>query len=349
MSETVPGVLITHPDYRRHLTGPHHPERPERLDAIEALLRRTPLWEALTHRSPEPVGEELLARVHTRAYVARVREVAAAGGGALDPDTPVSPVSYEVACRAAGGALLAVDATAAGEAPVAVALVRPPGHHAGPQTGMGFCLFNNVAIAARHALDAHGLERVLILDWDVHHGNGTQEVFYREPRVVLCSLHQERWYPGTGAVDEVGEGPGEGTTVNIPLPAGIGDEGYIYLWEEVVLPLLAAAAPGMVLISAGFDAHHRDPLGGMLLTARGFGRLARLVREAAGRAPVVAVLEGGYDLDGLAHSVAATLEGLTGISAGVAEREAEVREAPFAVARARAREVRHVLREYWEL
>jgi len=349
MTETASGVLITHPEYRRHLTGPHHPERPERLDAIESLLRRTPLWQALAHRSPESVDDEALAHVHTRAYIARVREAAARGGGSLDPDTPVSPASYDVARRAAGGALLAVDAAAAGEAPVAMALVRPPGHHAGPHQGMGFCLFNNAALAAQHALDAHRLARVLILDWDVHHGNGTQDVFYREPRVVFCSLHQEHWYPGTGAVNERGAGPGEGTTVNIPLPAGIGDEGYAYLWEEVVLPLLAAAAPEMILVSAGFDAHHRDPLGGMRLTARGFGRLARLVREAAPRTPIAAILEGGYDLDGLAYSVAATLEGLTGIAAEVAESGEEVREAPLAVARARAQEVRHVMGEYWDL
>lgn len=348
MSDRTPGILITHPDYRRHLTGPHHPERPERLQAIEALLHRTPLWETLVHRSPEPVADEILARVHTRSYIAQVHDMAKAGGGYLDPDTPVSPVSYDVARRAVGGALLAVDDACSGAAPVAMALVRPPGHHAGPQAGMGFCLFNNAALAARHALEAHGIGRVMILDWDVHHGNGTQDAFYGDPRVVFCSLHQEHWYPGTGALAETGEGPGEGTTINIPLPAGVGDGGYTHLWEEVVLPLIKAVAPGLLVISAGFDAHHRDPLGGMLLTARGFGHLARTVRGAAGRTPVAAVLEGGYDLEGLAHSVSATLEGLTGIAAGAAEPAAEVREAPFSVARARAREIRHVLGAYWQ-
>ena len=344
-----PGLLLTHADYRRHLTSPRHPERPARLDAIEGLLRRTPLWEALAHGTPDPAGEEVLARVHTRGYIAHVREVAAAGGGYLDPDTSISPASFDVARLAAGGAVAAVDAAARHDTPVAMALVRPPGHHAGPGAGRGFCVFNNAALAARHALEEHGIGRVLILDWDVHHGNGTQEVFYRDPRVVFCSFHQENWYPGTGSLDERGEGPGEGMTVNVPLPAEIGDGGYAFLWEEIALPLLRAAAPGLIVVSAGFDAHHADPLGGMMMTARGFGTLSRLLRDAAGSVPIVAVLEGGYDLDGLAHSVASTLEGFTGIAAGVREAEAAFREAPFAEARSRARAVRHAMSAYWTL
>lgn len=344
-----PGILLTHPAYRHHLTSPQHPERPQRLEAVEALLRRTPLWEALDHQSPEPADEDQLARVHTRRYIAQVREMAQSGGGYLDADTPVSPASYDVARRAAGAAFLGVDLVLGGRAPVAVALVRPPGHHACPDRGMGFCLFNNAALAARHAVEDHGLSRVLVVDWDVHHGNGTQEVFYRDPRVVVCSLHQEHWYPGTGAMDEMGEGPGEGTTINIPLPAGVGDGGYLHLWEEVVLPLLRAVVPGLLVLSAGFDAHHLDPLGEMLLTAEGFGRLGRLLRQEAPHVPCVAVLEGGYDLDALAFSVAATLEGLTGIAAGVREPAGEVREAPFAVARARAREARRAVSLYWPL
>jgi acetoin utilization deacetylase AcuC-like enzyme len=344
-----PGVLITHPDYTRHLTSPQHPERPERLVAIEALLRRTPLWEALPQRLPEPASDDVLARVHTRAYIAQVRQIAREGGGYLDPDTPLSPASDEVARRAVGGAVLAVDAVLRGDAPVAMALLRPPGHHAGAGQGRGFCVFNNAALAARHALDAHGRDRVLILDWDVHHGNGSQEVFYRDPRVVVCSLHQEDWYPGTGALDEVGEGPGEGATINVPLPAGIGDAGYAHIFEEVVLPLLEAVVPSLLVISAGFDAHHADPLGGMVLSARGFGRLAHMVRGTSHGTPIAVVLEGGYDLDGLAFSVAATLEGLTGVHSGVAEPPVTLREAPSAVTGARARQVRHIVGQYWTL
>ena len=343
-----PALLFTDPGYRRHRNGTGHPERPERLDAIEALLARTP-FSALPRRAPEACGEAQLEHVHTRAHIARVRALAAGGGGALDADTAVSPASYDVARLAAGGALGAVDAVLRGEAPVAVALVRPPGHHAGPGYGMGFCLFNNAALAARHAIEVHRVSRVLILDWDVHHGNGTQDVFYRDPSVVVCSLHQEDWYPGTGPLEEVGEGPGEGTTINVPLPAGVGDGGYAHLWEELVLPLVRAASPGLVVLSAGYDAHHADPLGGMRLTSDGFGRLSRLLREAAGQTPIAVLLEGGYDLDGLPRSLAATLEGLTGIASDVREGSPDVREAPYAVADARAREARRIVGAYWPL
>jgi acetoin utilization deacetylase AcuC-like enzyme len=344
-----PGVLFLHPDYRRHITPAGHPERPARLEAVEGRLARTQLWEALPRRTPEPAQDDEITAVHTRAYVARVHDLAASGGGALDPDTAVGPASDAVARLAAGGAVAAVDAVVAKEARAAMALVRPPGHHARAGAGMGFCLFNNAAIAARHAIERRGIERVFILDWDVHHGNGTQEAFYHDPRVVFCSLHQENWYPGTGALREAGEGPGEGATVNIPLPAGIGDGGYEYLFEEAVLPLLRAVAPGLILISAGFDAHHADPLGGMLLTAAGFGRLAAMVREAGGGTPIAAVLEGGYDLDGLSYSVAAALDGLTGVASGVREPTGAPREAPFSVARQRARDVRRVAGTYWPL
>jgi len=344
-----PAVLVTHPDYLRHVNPLGHPERPERLLAVEQLLRRTPFWEALPRRTAEPVDEEFLVRVHTRGHIAHIRDLATSGGGAVDADTFVSAASYDVGCLAAGGARLAVDVVLSQEAPVAMAFVRPPGHHAEPGSAMGFCLFNNVALAARYAIETHGVGRVLVLDWDVHHGNGTQDVFYRDPRVVVCSLHQEHWYPGTGAIDEVGAGPGEGCTINVPLPAGLGDGGYRHLWDEVVLPLVRAVAPGLILVSAGYDAHHADPLAGMRVTARGFGDLSRLLRQAAGDAPIVGILEGGYDLRGLAYSVAATLEGWTGIAAEVAEPAAEVREAPFAVASARAREVRHVAGAHWHL
>jgi len=344
-----PAILVTDPAYLRHLTGPHHPERPDRLRAIETLLRRTTFWERFPRRAPEPADESYLAGVHTRAHIELVRDIAASGGGALDADTPVSPISFDVARLAAGGARAAVDTVLQGEARVAVALVRPPGHHAGPGHSMGFCLFNNVALSARHARDVHGIGRVLILDWDVHHGNGTQDVFYREPGVVVCSVHQEHWYPGTGAMEETGAGPGQGTTINLPLPEGVGDGGYAHVWEEIVLPLVRAVDPGLILVSAGYDAHHADPLAGMRMTAHGFGHLSRLLRNVAGSTPIVVVLEGGYDLNGLAYSVSATLEGLTGVPSGVTEPPAQVEEAPFAVTAGRAREARRLFGAYWRL
>jgi acetoin utilization deacetylase AcuC-like enzyme len=263
----------------------------------------------------------------------------------------------------------------AGRARRAFAAVRPPGHHAGPATGLGFCLFNNAAIAAVAAQHA-GRERVLILDWDVHHGNGTQEIFWQSGQVLFISLHQEFWYPGTGAMEELGEGPGEGFTVNLPLPAGTGDGGYTEAFEEVVLPLTAAFRPDFVVISAGYDAHHADPLGGMVVTAAGFGRLAQCVNEAAAAlgAPVMAVLEGGYDLDALGASVVATLQALTGQPASQRPTEpaatravapsrasgptaawqvpaavAPPIEAPRAAVRARLKAARRLLLTHWRI
>jgi acetoin utilization deacetylase AcuC-like enzyme len=341
----VPVSLITHPEYTRHLTGPGHPERPERLAAVLAALRDEAWDPHLRRLEPEPIDLHLLASVHGDKYIAQVRALAASGGGALDPDTLVSAASYEVGLRAAGGAVAAVEEalTASGRA---FALVRPPGHHAQPTHGMGFCLFNNAACAAV-AARSRGISRVFILDWDVHHGNGTQEIFYRRDDVLVCSLHQEHWYPGTGAIEETGAGEGAGFTVNLPLPARTGDEGYRHAFEEVVLPLLEAWTPELLLISAGYDAHHADPLGGMRLTAPGFAALTRLVL-AGHRGPVAAVLEGGYDLAALARSVAATLAVLAGIEAPSGD-ERPGAETPYATVRARVRDVRRIVRDFWPI
>jgi acetoin utilization deacetylase AcuC-like enzyme len=229
--------------------------------------------------------------------------------------------------------------------------VRPPGHHALPDRGMGFCLFNNAAVAAVAARRA-GRERVMIVDWDVHHGNGTQAIFWRDPSVLFVSMHQESWYPGTGGIDEVGEGPGEGHTVNIPLPAGTGDGGYMDVLTEVVLPLLSAFRPGALVVSAGYDAHESDPLGGMVVTTAGFGRLARALDGAARAAgtPVIAVLEGGYDLPALGGSVAATLEAFAGRppSAGAPPGEPPAEVSAMTIA-SRVRAVRRVALAHWRI
>ncbi|MDQ7819833.1 MAG: histone deacetylase [Armatimonadota bacterium] len=341
-------AYVTHPDCRLHDPGPGHPERPQRLDAIEQALEALPPAD-LPRMTTEPADEDALASVHSRGYIRRVRTLAEEGGGALDADTVLSRDSFRAARAAAGAARAAVEAVLQGRARAAFAAVRPPGHHALTDRGMGFCLFNNVALAAMRALDA-GLPRVAIVDWDVHHGNGTQEIFYRDARVLVISLHQEEWYPGTGAVEETGEGDGVGWTVNIPLPPGTGDGGYRVVFEEVVIPLLQEAAPSLVLISAGYDAAVGDPLGRMRLTARGFWMMADLIRQARpDRGGVVAVLEGGYDLEALGQGVRATVQALAGQPARVAGPERELDEVPYAAIRSRVRQVRSVVREHWTI
>ncbi len=346
----MPTVFVSHPDYLKHQTGPGHPERPDRLKAIDAAIEHSGLTEVLERVTPEPVDEEQLAAVHARKYVRYIQEVAKHGGGALDPDTVVSPASYDVALLAAGGAVAATRAVAEGRAGTAFAAVRPPGHHALADRAMGFCLFNNAAVAAADARARFTLSRICILDWDVHHGNGTQDIFYRDGGVLYISLHQEHWYPGTGAVEETGAGEGAGFTVNIPLPAGTGDEGYRLVFEEVVIPLLVASTPQLLIISAGYDAHAGDPLGGMLLTAAGFRALAGMVVQTRpDRAGIAAVLEGGYDGAALGNSVAATLEAFTGRPASIHEHPAPVSETRYQAVRARIRAVRSVARTYWNI
>lgn len=297
----------------------------------------------------EPVSDEILYAVHAEEYVASVRALAAAGGGRLDPDTVVSAASYDAARAAAGAASDAVARVFGHDVPAAFAAVRPPGHHALRSHGMGFCLFNNVACAAVAARLRHGAERILILDWDLHHGNGTQDIFYRDGSVLFVSVHQEHWYPGTGSWDEVGSGAGEGFTVNIPLPAGTGDEGYRRVFEEVIVPLGRAFRSDLMLVSAGYDAHAGDPLGGMLVSTAGFGTLTRLAREAAGGSTrMVAVLEGGYHLSHLSDSVLATLSVLGGGAGptGLPQGPEEVGHRAIAD---RIRQVRGVVRNYWNI
>jgi acetoin utilization deacetylase AcuC-like enzyme len=306
-------ALLRSPRFQGHDTGAH-PENPFRLVAIEEELEAVGLDGNRPTVTFAPAPPAAIERVHDPRYVAMLDDLAARGGGALDPDTVVEPDSVEVARLAAGAAVAAVDAVLGGRLTRAFALVRPPGHHATPRRGMGFCLFNNVAVAAAHAL-AGGLERVLIVDWDVHHGNGTQDAFYETDAVLFFSVHQSPLYPGTGAVSERGRGRGEGFTINVPLPPGQGDAVYRRVFDETLLPAARAYRPQFVLISAGFDAHAADPLGGMRLTEGGFADLARRVVEladefAGGR--IVAVLEGGYDPPALGRSVAAVVRVLDG-------------------------------------
>jgi acetoin utilization deacetylase AcuC-like enzyme len=254
--------------------------------------------------------DRLLA-VHTDSHVNAVREMSARAGS-FDLDTPTSEGSWNAALHSAGGACAMVDALMSGEAPMGLSALRPPGHHAEQDRAMGFCLFNNIAVAARHALDAHDTDRVLIVDWDVHHGNGTNAIFYSTPEVLFASVHQWPFYPGTGAIEDVGEEEGEGYSINLPAPAGSGEEEWLSLLEHVVAPAARAFAPHLVLVSAGYDAHRDDPVGGCMLDTASFAEMARRVGAIADEAgaPVGAVLEGGYDLRALAESVAATMEAL---------------------------------------
>jgi acetoin utilization deacetylase AcuC-like enzyme len=301
-------LLLRHPASLEHDTGTH-PERPARIAAVErALAERDWLgWEV----RESPAAElAVVHAVHSASYVESIAEVCAAGGGSLDIDTLVSEGSYRAALHAAGGAAALVDALLGDEGPRFGASVhRPPGHHALVARAMGFCLFNNAAVAARRALDRWDAGRVLILDWDVHHGNGTNDIFHRDPDVLYVSIHEAPLYPGTGPASDAGSGPGEGYTVNLPVPEGSGDAAWCSLVDHVVVPLGLEYRPGLVLISAGFDAHIRDPLAGCRVTREGYAQMAASMRGLADEldVPVGVVLEGGYDLEALAESTVATL------------------------------------------
>jgi acetoin utilization deacetylase AcuC-like enzyme len=294
---------------------PGHPEGRVRLERIAAQLERDGLAARMHALPAETVDPDLLARVHSPANIRMVEQVAARGGGYLDPDTYMVERSYEAALAAAGGAAACTRAVLSGAARNAIALVRPPGHHATRVRGMGFCLFNNVAVAAQAALDEFGLERVLVVDWDVHHGNGTQDIFYESPQVLYFSTHQYPHYPGSGSWEEIGAGAGRGFNANVPLPAGVGDAGFARIFDEVLIPLAERYRPQLILVSAGYDAHWTDPLAGLALSLAGYWRMATEVVALAGRlcaGRVVVALEGGYNLDLLGLAVADTCRALLG-------------------------------------
>lgn len=297
--------FISSTKFLDHQTPEGHPERAERLRHVLKHLEQSALWQKLTHVQPTSANEEDVVAVHTRAHFRFVQEMCENGGGMLDEgDTHAVRASFPVAMLAAGGVMTAIDAVLEKRVDAAFCAVRPPGHHAERDRAMGFCLFNNVAIGARYAQRSHGLGKLAILDWDVHHGNGTQHIFEDDPTVFYISLHQYPFYPGTGARDERGSGEGTGFTLNIPLPAGTGEDRYLRAFEEEIVPALTDYTPDLLLISAGFDAHKDDPLGGMRLTEESFAQFTTLVKDLA---PIVSVLEGGYNLEALARSVEAHL------------------------------------------
>ncbi len=340
-------VLLIHSErFAEHQTPPGHPERPERAEVFDAVAGR---WRerGVEVVDPRPVTPEALARVHDAAYL-RIIEETNGLAVKLDPDTYTSPESFEVARLAAGAAVDAVDRVMAGTHRAAVVLARPPGHHAERDRAMGFCLYNNVAVAAAHAR-AHGAARVAIVDYDVHHGNGTQHIFQADPAVLYVSTHQYPYYPGTGAAAEIGTGAGRGFTVNLPLAAGAVVEDFQAAFDGMVLPVLRQFAPDVLLISAGFDAHADDPLGGLRLTADAFGAMTKALRGVAeeccsGR--IVAITEGGYDLRALAASLDSAIAALHGpYSAPVWPRS----DAVSSRGSDAVREATAALRPFWRL
>ncbi len=303
--------LVYHPDYLKHDLRVH-PENANRLRSIVKVLEEKGLMKKLTAISPRKATRKELEYVHEIDYISKLEVFCREGERYLDADTYISPASFEVALLAVGGVLEAVDAVIQGKVKNALALIRPPGHHAGPAAGRGFCLFNNIAIAARYGQRRYHLKKALIIDWDMHHGNGTQEIFYDDPSLLYISFHQSPFYPGTGGVEERGRGKGEGFNMNFPLPSGSSAEDYLDIFHKIIIPRVEEFAPEIIFISAGFDGHKDDPIGGMNLTEEDFGRFTDLARDMArgcqGR--IVSALEGGYNLSVLPGCVLAHLQSL---------------------------------------
>ena len=335
-------VFLSHGASREHETGAH-PEHAARIEAIESLLGERHWCGYQTVTSPAASRAEL-ELVHTPAHIDRIAAAASAGGGQLDPDTVLSAGSFQAALHASGGAIeLVRRLVAGGPGQVGFSAHRPPGHHATANRAMGFCLFNNVAVAARYALEKLGLRRVLVLDWDVHHGNGTSEIFWDTDAVLLISIHQMPLYPGSGATYELGSGRGYGYNVNLPVPAGAGDDTFVSLVRDVAVPIARAYRPELVLVSAGYDAHAEDPLADCRVSDTGFGAMAALVRDLGHElaVPLGCVLEGGYAVDALARSVVLTMETLAAQPAAPDALVAELAVDPLAL------EAQERLAELW--
>jgi len=306
-------IVIYDDIYLKHDTGPNHPENAARIINTIEHLRSANIWQKLNIKKPRAATEEELSAVHSTSQIEKVAEIAGSGGGYLDPDTYVSPNSYEAALYAAGAPLTAVDLIMDKKADNAFCLVRPPGHHATPERGMGFCLFNNVAVAAKYIQSRYSLDRIVIIDWDVHHGNGTQDTFYDDPSVMYFSMHRYPFYPGTGAEEETGKDSGAGFTINMPLSYNTEPQEYLKLFEDVMEQRIKPFKPQFILISSGFDAYRLDPISGLNLEASDYNKLTKLTQNIAndccdGR--IVSCLEGGYHLLDLPKCIEEHLNGL---------------------------------------
>lgn len=341
--------FVYHEDYLRHDTG-YHPESAKRLIYIMKKLEEAGITEKMKRITPTKASKEQIAYVHADAYVKKVEAMCKGGGGMLDPDTPLCRDTYEIALLSAGGVIKAVDEVMdeSNDLKHIFALIRPPGHHATPNRGMGFCIFNNIAIAAEHLKREYGIKRILIADWDVHHGNGTQDVFFEDASVLYFSTHQHPHYPGTGWITEVGKGEGEGFTVNVPLPAGTDDAGYLYALNNILVPITMEFKPEFVLVSAGFDAHVADPLASMRVTSSGFGLFMDVIKEIAkknGKGGIVMALEGGYDLNAIAESALSVFNSLLSNSGEIKEGAISKNEQ----VKKRVEEIQGVQRRYWDI
>jgi acetoin utilization deacetylase AcuC-like enzyme len=308
-------ALIYHPIFLQHDTGSHHPERPSRLQAILRKLQQTKLIDELMVLEPEAASIDDIALVHSKDYIFSIRDICShlTTTASLDPDTIVSRDSFDASLFAAGAVIKGVDLVFDGEVDNAFCMVRPPGHHARPSQAMGFCIFNNIAIGARYIQERYNLKRILIIDWDVHHGNGTEEIFYEDPSVFYISLHQYPHYPGTGAKEDIGVGKGKGFNLNIPMQSGSGDREYIEVFKDMIVPKAVDFKPEFILISAGFDGHRDDSLSSINLTEEGYSEMTHIVKEIAkdhSKNRIVSVLEGGYNLFSLQDSVYSHLEAL---------------------------------------
>lgn len=336
-------ALVIDPVFLKHDPGEHHPESPDRIKVLLDLAAR--VRDDFDLLPPEPARQTDIERCHDTEYIEQVRATSQYDRFALDGDTMLCRDSFAVALMAVGGFLKLLDGIASGDYRNGFTMVRPPGHHALRARGMGFCLFNTIAIGAEYLKHVQGAERIAIVDWDVHHGNGTQEAFYDDPSVLFISTHQYPFYPGTGAAAEVGTGAGEGRTVNIPLPAGCGDAEYLAAFQSIVVPVIERFEPTWLLVSAGFDAHRNDPLAGMQVTASGFtemaGALMRLAHRHAG-GKIAFLLEGGYDLNALQSSVANVLGRMLATTHD--ESHLDVRQSRIAT---RIREVLQIQERYW--